>query len=170
MNDRIQAWKDSTWQIQPTLDMPALDPEAVQYAVLDSDPIEGFRMSLKQNRERFRKEIGEETDSLQRELLKRVQISGTWDRLFSVVPGDQVCLLVPSRSERNESLMRTTLIRSNGPAGRKWFATKIVYRDNAPMCWCIPVETAMGTSVQVEIRKENVLNITRLYEEIIGAN
>lgn len=87
MNDRIQAWKDSTWQIHPTLRMPTLDPEAVQVAVLDSNPIEDYRKSLKQNRERFRREIGEEKDSTQRELLKRAQITGTWDRLFNGVTG-----------------------------------------------------------------------------------
>ena len=62
------------------------------------------------------------------------------------------------------------LISSNDRAGLKWFATKIVYRDNAPTCWSIPIETEIGKSVQIELRNVNVLNITQLYEEIIRAN
>ncbi|MGA9120229.1 MAG: hypothetical protein WB699_12775 [Bacteroidota bacterium] len=62
------------------------------------------------------------------------------------------------------------LISSNARAGLKWFATTIVYLDNAPTSWSIPIETEIGKSVQIELRNENVLNITQLYEEIIKAN
>jgi len=170
MNDKIQNWKDTTWQIRPALHMPELDPEAVQFAVLESDPIEDYRKVLLQRRDRFRRELSEEKDSRQRELLKMAQMTGTWDRLFKSITGDQVYLLVPSRSERNQSLTRATLISSNGPEERRWLTTKIAYRNGTPTCWCIPLDTAIGKSVQVELRNENVLDPQKLYDELIESS
>ena len=167
MNDKIQNWKDTTWQTLPVLHMPELHPEAVQFAMFESDPIEDYRKILIQSRDRFRRELRDEEDSKQRELLKRAQMTGTWDGLFKSIAGDRVYLLVPSRSRTNESLTRVTVISSNSPEGRKWLTTKIGCRDNMPTCWCIPVETAIGNSVQVELRNENAFDPQNLYDELI---
>lgn len=170
MNDKIQNWKNTTWQIRPELHMPELDPEVVQFAVLESDPIEHYRKVLVHSRDRFRTELSEEKDSGQRELLKRAQMTGTWDRLFKSITGDQVYLLGPPRTERNQSLARATLISSNGPEGRRWVTTKIAYRNGTPTCWCVPVNTEIGKSVQVELRNENVLDPQKLYDELIQSS
>lgn len=168
MNDRIKNWKDITWQIRPTINMPQLDPEAVQFAVLDSDPIEDYRKSLMRNGDGFRKEVGDEKDSKRREQLKRTQMTTTWDLLFKATTGDLVYLLVPSRSKRNDSLARAFLISSNDQPGRKWLTTKIAYRDGSPICWSIPVDTIIGKSVDVELKTDNLLDLQKLYDEVIG--
>lgn len=168
MNDKIQNWKDTTWQIRPALNMPELDPEAVQFAVLDSDPIEDYRKSLMRNGERFRKDVGDEKDSKRRELLKRAHMTATWDQLFKATTGDLVYLLVPSRSKRNESLARAFVISSNDHPGRKWLTTKVVYRDGLPICWSIAIDTTIGKSVDVEIKTDNLLDLQKLYDEVIG--
>ena len=169
-DDRIQNWKETSWQIHPILNMPELDPEAVQFALLPSDPLEHYRKILTGNAARIRREVEDEKDSMQREVVKRVRMTDTWDRLFKVTTGDQVHLLVAARSGKNEIITRTVVLSSNDPAGRKWLTTKIAYRDNKPICWCIPVDTAIGTSVGVELRHENAIDITKLYDEIVGAH
>jgi len=167
MDAKIQDWKESTWQIRPSLNMPDLDPEAVQFAVLDFDPIDAYRKALAQDIERIRREIGEGTNALQRGLRKRVQMTGAWDRLFNAVTGDQVHLLVPGTSKKYESIVRSFVVSSNSSPGRKWVATKVVYKEDEPLCWCILVEAVIGTSVDVELRVENILDMKTLFEEIV---
>ncbi len=168
MHDKIDAWKDTTWQIHPTLDASELDPEVVQFAILESNPIEEYRTTLARGRDKFRDAIENEKDPAQREQLKQAQMTSMWDLLFKATTGDHVYLLVPFRNERDESRGRAFVISSNEPAGRKWLTTKVAYRDGVPTCWCIPVETEIGKSVKVELRKENAIDITKLYDEIVG--
>lgn len=171
MIDKAQEWKNTTWQICPVLDVPGLEPEAVQFAVLGSDPIEDYRKSLMQVRDRFQKEVDEEKDSTLRERLKKVQMSSRWDFLFKVVTGDQVYLLGASRRPTKKSVtQRTCVISSNELGGRKWLTTKVVYHEDAPICWCIPVETAIGTSAEVHLRHENAFNMQKVYGEFIRNN
>ncbi len=169
MNRTIQDWKNRTWQIRPILSVSDLDPEAAQLALLDSDPIDGYRKALVQNRERFQREIETEDDPSKRSLLKRAQMTSAWDRLFQATAGDQIYLLVPSRTRIDESLTRTFLISSNDPAGRKWLATKVVFRGNRPTCWCVQVQTAIGKEVQVELRSDNALDLQQLYDQVVTA-
>ncbi len=170
MNNSIENWRSLTWHIRPALNMPDLDPDAVQFAVLDSDPIQSFRKSLVQNRETFRKTLEAEPDPNRRNLLKTSQVTTTWDQLFKATTGDQIYLLTPSQSKRNQSLARTLLISSNAPAGRKWVTTKVAYRDQQPICWCIEVDTAIGREIQVELRSENSVHLKQLYDQFMTAN
>ena len=170
MNDKIQNWKNTTWQIQPELDVPELDLEAVQFAVRESNPVEEYKKVLAQSRIRLQNELSEEKDSEQRDLLKTARMIGPWDRLFKSVTGDEVYLLVPRRSGKNQSRTRVILISSNGPEGRRWLTTKVAYREGKPICWCIPVDTVIGKEVHVELRGENSLNLQMIFDEFIGAN
>ncbi len=167
MDAKIQHLKDSTWQIRPSLNMPDLDPEAVQFAVLDFDPIDAYRKALTLDAEKIQKDIGEEKNTLQRGLRIRVHMTGAWDRLFNAVAGDQVHLLVPSTSKKYESIVRSFVVSSNSSPGRKWVATKVVYKEDEPLCWCIPVEAVIGTSVDVELQVGNLLDIKSLFKEIV---
>lgn len=170
MKDRVQNWKDSTWQIHPSLDMPELDPEVVQLAVFDSDPVEGYRTSLKRNGDRFRTELMDEKDPRQRESLRKAHMTSMWDLLFRETTGDQVYLLAPSHSKRNAALARAFVISSSGAPGRKWLTTKVAYRADVPSCWSIPVDAAIGESRQVELSNENALDLRKLFDEVIGSN
>lgn len=167
MDARIQHWKESTWQIRPSLNMPDLDPEAVQFAVLDFDPVDAYRNALTEDVEKIRKEIEEEKNASQRDLQQRIHMTGAWDRLFNAVTGDQVHLLVPKTSKKYESIVRSFVVSSNSSPGRKWVATKVVYKEDEPLCWCVPVEAVIGASVDVELQVENLLDIKSLFEGIV---
>ena len=168
MNDSIQNWKDSTWQIRPSLNVPELDPEVVQLAILDSDPVEDYRTSVMRNETRFHKEVMVEKDPRRQESQRRAHMTGMWDLLFRRTTGDQVYLLAPSQSKRNSSLARAFLISSNAAPGRKWLATKVAYRGDAPLCWSIPVDTVIGKSLEVELCNENALDLSKLYDDVVG--
>ena len=167
MSDKIRKWKETTWQILPRINMPSLDPQAVQFALFDSDPIDQYRKALLANRDRLRREIAAEPDSMQREILRKAQMITTWDGLFRTITGDEVYLLVPSLSKTNESLSRALVVSSNSPAGRKWLTTKIAHCDDAPTCWCLPINTEIGKSVEIELQKENVFEIGKLYHDLV---
>ena len=167
MDARIQEWKETTWQIRPSLNAPDLDPEAVQFAVLEFDPVDAFRKSLAEDVDKFRNELEEEPDATRRALQRKSHMTLTWDRLFNAVTGDQVHLLVPGTSKRYESIVRSFVVSSNSSPGRKWVVTKVVYREDEPLCWCIPVETAIGKSVDVELRRDNAFDFKKLFDEVI---
>ncbi len=168
MNNTVHAWKEITWQICPRLEMPELDPEAVQCAVFESNPVEAFREALLRNSERFRVETAAEKDPRHRQMTRKAQMTSAWDLLFRTITGDQVYLLVSSRTEKSPSIARMFIISSNAAAGRKWLATKIAYRDGMPTCWCVAVDTAIGKSVDIVLGNDNVLDLQKLYDEIVG--
>lgn len=147
--------------------MTELNPKAVQFAVLDSDPVEQFKKKLMLNREKFRKEIEAEKEPSHRELLKKAQMTATWDGLFRAIYGDQVFLLTPDNSKSKEQMASATMVSSNSPAGRKWLTTKVEYRENTPTCWCIPTEVSVGKSAEVELGKNNMISIERIYHEMM---
>ena len=168
MDEKMKNWNDNTWQIQPELTMPELDPEVVQYALFESDPIEEYRSSLVRNRDKLRKILGQERDSKQQRRIRVAQIFAAWDRLFKSITGDEVYLLFSSKGAKNGELMRLTLISSSAPGGRRWLATKTSSGNGAPRCWCIPIETVVGQRMKIELRKENLLDVAKLYDEVIG--
>jgi hypothetical protein len=170
MNTDIEQWKSTTWQIRPSLDVPDLDPEAVQIAVLDADPIERYRQAIAWDREKYRTALGAETDAAKRDMVKTVQMAGTWDLLFREVTGDQLHLLVPSHVRGNDGRVRMQIISSSGPGGRKWVATKVVYRGGKPVCWCVAVETVMGKESSVELKGGNTLDLQGMYERFMASN
>jgi len=168
MHERTQAWKAATWQVHPRLNMPELNSKAVQFAILDSDPVEQFKKKLLLNRERFRQEIDDEKDPSRREMLKRAQMTATWDGLFRAIYGDQVFLLTPDNSKSKELMATRTMVSSNSPAGLKWLTTKVAYVQNMPACWCIPQDVSIGKSAEVELGKTNMFSIERVYHELMG--
>lgn len=169
MDDTHQEWEKSTWRIHPAINAPGLEPEVVQFALLESDPMKDFRTILTQDRERYRNAIKNVQDPRQRLQLKAAQMAGTWDRLFKAITGDQVYLLVPSTNKKIGSMAKTHVISSNSPAGTKWLATKIAFRNETPTCWSIRVETAIGKSVKIDLLNENAIDIAKLFDEIMGA-
>lgn len=169
MKDRVRKWKDSTWQIHPSLNVPDLDPEAVQLAVLDSDPLETFRRNVMRNEARFRKEALDEDEPHRQESHRKAHMTTMWDLLFKETTGDKLCLLAPFRSKRNATLARAFVISSNSAPGRKWLATKVACCGEVLLCWSIPVDTAIGESREVELSSENALDLGKLYDEVIGS-
>lgn len=170
MDAKIRKWNETSWQLHPTLHMKELYPEAVQYAVFNSNPIVDFRKVLQENNERFRTEVLGDKDPKRRELVKKTQMISTWDLLFRNIQRDRVHILAASHGDGKRSPVRTTLLSSNSLAERKWLATKIGYLSNAPLCWCVQLDLTIGKTVPIILDKGNCFDLQQHYHEIVETN
>ncbi len=143
------------WVLRLKLDMPELDPNVVQYALFDHDPIPNFRVRVK-NYSKFYYHMIErlETEDEKRNLYQ-AGLKYRWDEGFEDISGDKVYLL---KGEASTS--------SNVP-GRRWVVTKITILDGIPICWCIPVELTIGDEVIVNLDKNNIFNLLEVFDEAL---
>jgi len=75
------------------LDYPKLVPPVVQYAVMDKDPVPGFRALANLFRQRFQEQLTEVTSAEHQAQRRSAQVTGLWNYGFRDVSGDQVGLL-----------------------------------------------------------------------------
>lgn len=136
----------NTWGIFFETDVNDLYPAAIQYTVLDEDPLPIYRANL----ERLKvNKKGNPEDLVVTSVV-------AWDSIFRKVSGDEVALLAP-KSVNQFSM------RSNKPAGPKWLITKVVIKtDGTFFCWCIPLEVKMGESYTIKLNEENCLDLATL--------
>ena len=72
----IENWKRSTWQITMILDTPNLVPPAVQFTVLDKDPVPGFGARVKGLQGYYKKQLERVEDKAKRELIRSTPDGG----------------------------------------------------------------------------------------------
>ena len=144
-----------SWHINVELDMPGPEPQAVQYAILDSDPVPRFEGHLRHLKKVFAEQAGKGGQSKQ---LREDRTANIWDIGFSDVRGDQLWLLT--------KFLRGGL-GSTLPAGKKWIVTKIVHIDGKPVCWCIPVEVKKGGQINVALNQGNTFDLKAAYDKVM---
>jgi len=152
--------KRSTWQVGLTLDTPNLVPPAVQWTILDKDPVPGFRARVKRAQSYHRKRLERAKDEAEKKQERSIQMTVDWNLGFKVVTGDKVYLLASSPGVSHS-------ITSNGPDGRKWIVTKIVQIKRKPVCWCLPIEVKMGKTNQVTLTEDNIFGLEAVFDETI---
>lgn len=149
---------DKFWKLDLKLNHPKLYPEAVQFAIFDYDPEVKFSKTIKQNIDYYKSLYKNIKDSTEIKSLSNSTINLYWDMCFEDITGSNVYLLTPS----------TFTIGSNELEGKKWIVTKIVFVDNKPVCWCIPVNLKFDKSIEIELTPSNKLNIEKSFFQIIG--
>lgn len=166
-DEAIEGWKRSTWQMTLSLDMPSLVPSAVQWAVLDEDPIPGLRARLIEARDRYQKRVQPTDDEARRKRIRSAQMAVSWDLGFRAVTGDHMYLLTSLPPDPNKQRFAGFFhsLSSNGPDGKKWVVTKSVRIKGEPVCWCIPVEVKTGESVQVSLTEKNMFDLETVFDE-----
>jgi len=157
----IENWKRSTWQITMKLDTPNLVPPAVQFTVLDKDPVPGFGARVKGLQGYYKKQLERVEDQAKRELIRSSQMEVGWDKGFKDVTGDEVHLLISAPGVFEG-------LSSNNPDGKKWLATKIVHIKGKPVCWCIPVTVKTGKETQVTLTENNMLDLESAFDKALG--
>ena len=150
----------TTWQLELRLNMPTMNPQAVQYAILDTDAALSYTAQLKRMRTSNRQMLANADTKSWKGMVRYVQMKIDWDNGFGNVTGDNLNLLT-NRPGANSS---GNVISSNGPAGKKWVVTKCVFIDNRPYCWCIPVEVSIGKRVYVTLNDSNVFDLRKPYD------
>lgn len=154
--------KKETWQIRLDLNMPSLNPQAVQYAILDKDPVPDFIVQIKSMMNGFNLQQ-HANDEATKEQLRRLQMTMAWDLGFKKVTGDELCLLTkqPGMNFSGHSTL------SNGPAGTKWIVTKTVHIEGKPVCWCIPVQVKTGSEATVTFNESNTFDLKTIFDKTI---
>ncbi|MBP7053790.1 MAG: hypothetical protein KBE65_22490 [Phycisphaerae bacterium] len=153
--------EEATWTLEQSLDMPELDPPAVQWAIVDENPLSDFIQRLEKNRRGLATRVNVATDR-QRDAVRYAQISVNWDIGFRKITADNLYLLTPAPRG-------TFSLRANTPAGTKWVVTKVVTIDKKPFCWCVPIEAKGGRSIPVVLNKESILDLTQVYDKVMNS-
>jgi hypothetical protein len=156
--EKLEEHMKTTWRMQLQLNMPNLEPAAIQWAILEEDPIPGYRQRLEVVRDAYKKLLVEAAKE-DKQIIKRSQMRAAWDSGFRQVTGDRVYLLTgkPGHS-----------FSSNGDAGMKWIVTKVIYVDEEAVCWVIPIDVEIGKSVDIEFSNDNVFDLTEIYNDIMS--
>jgi hypothetical protein len=153
----LERWKRSTWQMTLKLDTPNLVPPAVQWTLLDKDPVPGFGARVKKM-QGYKKQLERVDDEARKELFRSSQMTVCWDLGFKEVTGDQVNLLISAPGVYEG-------VSSNAPSGKKWFVTKIVRIKGKPVCWCIPVTVETGKETQVTLTENNMFDLESAFDK-----
>ena len=118
-DEDMERWKRLTWQMTMDLDTPNLVPPAVQWTVLDKDPVPGFKNRVKKMHVYYRKQLERAKDKAKKELARSSQMKVSWDMGFKEVTGDKVYLLTSAPGVSHG-------FSSNTPDGKKWIVRNIV--------------------------------------------
>jgi hypothetical protein len=157
----VENWERSTWRITLKLDTPNLVPPAVQWTVLDKDPVPGFGARVKQMQGYHKKQLEGVDDKAKKELIRSSQMTVDWDLGFKEVTGDHVYLVTSAPGVHH-------VLGSNAPGGKKWVVTKIVQIKGNPVCWCLPVTVETGRETQVTLTENNMLDLESAFDKAMG--
>jgi hypothetical protein len=154
---------NEAWGLHPILEVPNDYPPAVMFTLLDHDPIPAFSKLLKEHatndgRDRSRRPI-----TPAQALIQEAFVFAAWDKLFLDVPDKQLAWvyrnegkLAPSEITGAEPTL-VVLLKSTQPAGKKWLVTRPSWIEGKAVSWCIPVEVALGKTVDVRLNPQNTL-------------
>jgi hypothetical protein len=179
VSDPFADFRRSTWQLHPRLDLAVTPKPALQYAILESNPLPGFRQRLVgPTIADVLASLPDVAESDRRPMMTGL-LTGVWDRVFHDVPGDQVYLLDDHRVVHSEEPagengvnvhMSATFsaVSSNGPAGQKWVVTKAVQHKDTVLAWAVLTTTTQGQMVTVTLNIDNAIDLHREWAERSG--
>ncbi|WP_146395932.1 hypothetical protein [Pseudobythopirellula maris] len=159
--DDVDRWRQSTWQIALDLNTPNLVPAAVQWTVLDNDPLADFSDSVRTSQSNYHSRLSGASDDTREKLIRLSEMTVNWDLGFRQVTGDKVYLLTSAPGVAHT-------FSSNSPAGKKWIVSKIVRLKGAPVCWCIPVAVETGKEVRVTLDEKNIFDLAAAFDNAIA--
>ena len=149
----------STWHLTVILDTPNFDLPAIQYAILDKDPVPGFIARSKRMESYYRDRLAQAEGKAAKDLTRRSQMMVQWDLGFQDITADKLYLLTS---------VGQGSIGSNGSAGWKWITSKIAYVNGKPVCWCIPVEVTKGKQVEVTLTEDNLFKLDSTFDKAMN--
>ncbi len=159
--ENMKRIEGETWRIVMDLNMPSLEPQSVQYAILDKDPVPAFMARVERMRTFTGQQLERAGNEARKEQLHAIQMQVSWDLGFREVTGDRLYLLA-KRPDRRFSRHSN---QSNAPAGKKWIVTKTVAIEGKPVCWCIPVDVQTGKSTNVTLENNNRFDLQTAYKK-----
>jgi len=150
-DEMINQWKASTWRLNIRLNTSP-HGGAVQFAVMDHNPLKGFRDDCRRLRElSAERNKGCSAEELSINELSILTVS--WDKQFMDVKGDDVYLLF-----RDEQCG----FSSNTGNGKYYLVTKATMIDDKPAAWVIPFDAVIGSEQDITLDDSNVIILDRV--------
>jgi len=146
------------WEVKIRLDLPALDPEAIQIGVLEFDPAEKFmqKFNMTYLTEQLKKATDDKTKTMQ--INSAIQV--TWNRLFGDVKASELYLLT------KDLFVLSRVTDYTKPKSKMWLVSKMFYLDNKPYCYIIPMELENRSKLQFTLNSTNLTSLTDIYNTI----
>ncbi len=144
-----------TWRMIMSLQGRDLATPAVQWAIFDKDPVSGFKDRTRKMQWIYQDQLRKAESEAARDETRKEWMTLQWDSAFKEISGDRLNLLTSDSHDP---------IKSIGPDGKKWLATKVVIAKGKPVCWCIPVEVKYGEEIQVTLTDKNVFDLGSAFD------
>lgn len=153
------------WTLHPVLSAPKLFPPAVLFSVFDADPLEKYKEALERLSQRAPDKRADPPPGVDPQIFQQSKLTVALDTVFQEIPGNRVGLLYehPGQSRSNGDADKQgagqevgVWIKSNAPAGPKWFVTRATRLAGKPVCWCIRIDVEKGKTSEVVLTEENM--------------
>jgi hypothetical protein len=155
-----QANSKYNWSVNLTFSLPDLNPEAIQWAVVDFDPIEKFIKDF--NHGYLEKVLQNAKSENERNQQILVSIEVGWNFLFRGVEGNNVFLLTNKGSGFSQ-------VSDTKLAAKKWLVAKTFLIDGKPYCYAVPLNSENGANLQCRLDKTNMISLLDIFNDKIKA-
>jgi hypothetical protein len=177
--EEIKRMQAMTWAVNIRLDLPTLEPQALQYTILDKDPALAYAAEIRKMQKFNRQQLQQADTKEWKEVVRSAQMEVAWNHAgFRDVTGDNLSLLtqpghfvtaslatVEKKRRVTTDSTKTTPRVSNAPGGKKWVVTKTVRIEGQPVCWSIPIEVKTGQQATVTFNKGNTFDLQTPYDK-----
>lgn len=148
------------WELAINLDLPKLNPEAIQICLFDFNPFEKYTKNF--DLSYLNKVINEAKDENEKKIAKNSLISWEWDNLFKAVKGNDLSLL----TRKGMILCQS----SSGECIQKkfsyWLVSKSFLIDEKPYCFAVSFDFNFGDSLKVTFDNSKLISLNDLFDKI----
>lgn len=148
------------------LDMPALDPQAVQFAILDDDPLPNFQAQIRKTREFVLMHLSTVTPEEDMELFRNSQAQEKWNSIFRTVQADRLLLLTRRPGPHPGIFFVPWGLSPTLPVKTKWLVTKVNIQGK-PVCWYLPLTVETDERIHVVLNAENAFDLRAAYDQVM---
>jgi hypothetical protein len=154
-------WGQETWRVALRLNHSRLKESSVLWAQFNEDPVQQFKLDLEKNHGLLHDCLAQIDDDEERTQKRSMLIATLWNNLFRRITGEKVEQLTQGQETAR-------ILISNEPRDTIWIATKVAISSGNNICWASLVKTEPGSTVELRLTAENVLDLEQIYREVIG--
>jgi hypothetical protein len=144
------------WKVNLTFSLPDINPEAIQWSVVDFDPTEKFIKDF--NLKYLESVLKEAKNENEKNMQIRISIEVGWDFLFKTVEGNNVYLLTNKGCKYMADIT---------PITKKWLISKTFTIDGKPYSFAVPLNAKNGANLECKLDKSNMISLLDIYKSKI---
>jgi hypothetical protein len=151
---------DYRWEVKLNLHLPALKPQAIQFTIVEFDPVKQFVKDVDLD---YYKETQQAAKSKEEKEQERINfLYAFWDLLFNKVDGYNVFLL----TNKGMTYVQTITNMDSLPAEpSKWLFSKVLFIKNKPYVYVIQLQPYQGAKLNCKLDKTNLISLDELFDE-----